>query len=79
MASTVHDVICSLVPGMAEIFIALWLAWALIAPVVAGPIPQPMPPHDCPNPSVRHSVGGDLKTRAITYDRCAQSIPKAWK
>lgn len=79
MASTVHGVICALAPGLAEIFIALWLAWVLIAPVMAGPIPEPIPPHDCPDPRVRHSVGGDLKTRAITYDWCAQSTPIAWK
>lgn len=79
MTNSLHDAICAVTPGMTEIFIALWLAWVLIAPVIAGPIPPPRMQHECPDIHVRHSVGSDLKTRAVTYDGCAQSTPNEWK
>ena len=44
--------------------VAAWLcAWtlafhaaAMLVPAVAGPVPRPSIPHDCPSPQVRHRV-----------------------
>jgi hypothetical protein len=79
MRNSLHDVICAFVPGMTEIVIALWLSWVLIAPVVAGPIPAQRMPHVCPDIHVRHSVGSNLKTKAVIFDRCDPTIPSEWK
>ena len=49
-----------------------WLLWALLAPLIAGPVPQPVVPHNCPAPETVHGVGSDLRTYARRIDRCAE-------
>lgn len=51
---------------------AVWLAWALLAPLVAGPVPKPIFHHTCPAPATVHGVGSDLKTYVRRIDRCAE-------
>lgn len=51
----------------------LWLTWALLAPIVAGPLPALRAEHNCPSPVVIHGIGSDLKTYVRTIDRCAQN------
>lgn len=50
----------------------VWLVWALLAPVIAGPVPTPQAMHTCPSPVARHGVSGTLKTYTREFDRCAQ-------
>jgi hypothetical protein len=46
---------------------------AVLAPIVAGPVPAIVIPHDCPQPTVLHGVGGNLKTYAKKVDLCARN------
>jgi len=59
--------------GDTAAFCTLFLTWALLAPVVAGPIQPAAVPHNCPSPQVRHGVGSDLRSYQRTFDRCALS------
>jgi hypothetical protein len=47
---------------------------AVLAPIVAGPVPAIVIPHDCPQPTVLHGVGGNLKTFAKKVDLCARNV-----
>jgi len=51
---------------------AVWLCWATLAPIVAGPIKGPSVLHECPAPRVVHYVGSDLRTGSRVIDLCSQ-------
>lgn len=57
--------------GDTAAFCTLFLTWALLAPVVAGPIQPAAVPHNCPSPQVRHGVGADLKSYMRRFDGCS--------
>lgn len=59
--------------GDTAAFCTLFLTWALLAPVVAGPIQPAAVPHNCPSPQVRHGVGSDLRSYQRTVDLCSQA------
>ncbi|MBB3017627.1 hypothetical protein FHR70_000667 [Microvirga lupini] len=61
-----------LIAGHVMAICTTWLTWALLAPIIAGPVPMAEPPHNCPAPYTQHGVGKDLKTFTRTVDRCAQ-------
>ena len=61
-----------LIAGQCVAFCTVWLCWALLAPIVAGPIPAPaVQPMRCPMVRVMHEVGSDLRVRAIGRDLCS--------
>lgn len=61
-------------PGWLVFAILLWLCWAVLAPMVAGPIREPKTELNaiCPSPGRVHGVGGNLKTTVREVDWCAQ-------
>jgi hypothetical protein len=60
------------IAGDTMAIMAVALCWMVLAPMVAGPVPQPQVQHTCPAPAVVHGVGSNLKTFAHRIDRCAQ-------
>lgn len=65
--------------GVPARFLAGWVMAAyttgtclqLMAPVVAGPLPEPAPPHNCPDKDVIHGVGSDLRGYQRVVDLCS--------
>lgn len=58
------------IAGDCVAFCAVWLCWTVLAPIVAGPIIQPLVLHNCPAPRTIHGVGADLRTYAKRVDQC---------
>lgn len=48
-----------------------FLTWALLAPVVAGPIKPPVVQHTCPAPRTVHGVSANLKSYEHRVDGCS--------
>lgn len=59
------------IAGDTVAIMAIWLCWATLAPVIAGPLPLPEPQHICPAPQTVHGVGANLKSYQRRVDRCA--------
>lgn len=52
-----------------------WLLWALLAPLIAGPVHKPTFHHNCPAPETVHGVGANLKSYQRRIDQCALQRP----